>query len=278
MNGLDQKRQQLLDRLRSMGRVAVAFSGGVDSAVVAQAAFLAVGARAVAVTGTSASLAAGELDLARQVAQQIGIRHEILQTDEFASESYTRNAPDRCFHCKTELYDQIERRRDRWQFDTIVNGANLDDLGDYRPGMQAARQHEVRSPLAECEITKDEVRQLARQWQLPVWDKPASPCLSSRVAYGQQVSPERLSMIDRAEQYLRGLGIQPVRVRYHADDTARIEVSVDALATLTSDTFRRELVDHLRTLGFRFVTLDLEGFRSGSLNTLISADQLRSLQ
>lgn len=277
MTSLAEKRAALLARMRSLSSCAVAFSGGVDSVVVAQAAFLALGERAVAVTGVSASLAAGELEEAERLARQIGIRHVVLRTDEFSQSSYTRNAPDRCYHCKTELYGQIDRLRDVLQVDIVANGSNVDDLGDYRPGLQAADEHEVISPLAECGFTKADVRALAAEWNLPVWDKPASPCLSSRVAYGEEVTPERLTMIDRAEQRLRELGLRTVRVRYHRGDLARLEVPADDIARLAAPEVRQSLVADLRELGFRFVTLDLEGFRSGSLNTLVPLESLQSL-
>jgi pyridinium-3,5-biscarboxylic acid mononucleotide sulfurtransferase len=266
---LDQKRQQLLDRLASLGSCAVAFSAGVDSTVVAKAAQLALGDRAVAVTGASASMAAGELEEAQQLAHLIGIRHEIVSTDEFSQPDYLRNAPDRCYHCKTELYTQLNRLLPRLGVQHAVNGANADDLGDYRPGMKAASEHAVLSPLAECGLTKAEVRELARQWNLPVWDKPATPCLSSRVAYGEEVTPQRLAMIDQAEQFLRSHGLRTVRVRYHKGDLARLEVPLEALGELIDEHFRRELIARLREIGFKFVTLDLEGFRSGSMNQLV---------
>jgi uncharacterized protein len=160
----------------------------------------------------------------------------------------------------------------------IVNGANLDDRGDYRPGMAAAREHDVRSPLIECEVTKAEVRELAAHWNLPVWDKPASPCLSSRIAYGQEVTPERVGMIDRAEQYLREQGFRELRVRYHGEDLARIEVPLSELPRLAEPGLRDLLVRQLRALGFKYVTLDLEGFRSGSLNQIIGFDDLKVLR
>ncbi len=274
MLDLATKRTRLLDLLRSFESCAVAFSAGVDSTVVAKAAQLALGNRAIAVTGTSASLASGELEQARQLAELIGIRHLVLATDEFKSESYTRNAPDRCYHCKTELYTRLAAMKNDLQVAVIANGVNVDDLGDYRPGLQAAAEHAVRSPLAECGITKEDVRALAAEWQLPVWDKPASPCLSSRVAYGEEVTPERLRMIDRAEQFLRDHQLRTVRVRYHKGDLARLEVPIDSLAKLCDDEFRKSLVQHFHQLGFKFVTVDLEGFRSGSLNTLIPLESL----
>ncbi len=165
---------------------------------------------------------------------------------------------------------------DRFGVSVLVNGANADDLDDYRPGMQAAGEHAVRSPLADCGMTKEQVRSLARFWELPVWDKPAAPCLSSRIAYGEDVTPERLRMIDEAERYLRGLGLTDVRVRYHRGDLARLEVPADAVQRLCQDPVRGEIVAHLAQLGFRFVTLDLEGFRSGSLNALVPLESLRS--
>lgn len=274
---LTAKRDRLLALLRGFGSCAVAFSGGVDSAVVAKAAQLALGDRAVAVTGVSASLAEGELDEARELARLIGIRHEELRTDEFANPSYLANAPDRCYHCKTELYTQLDGVSERLGVAVVVNGANLDDRGDHRPGMHAANEHAVRSPLLECELSKSEVRQLAIHWGLPIWDKPASPCLSSRIAYGEAVTPERVQMIDRAEQYLRGLGLRELRVRYHQGDLARIEVPLATLVELSRPEVRDALVRELRSLGFKYVTLDLEGFRSGSLNQVLSVESLRVL-
>ncbi len=215
------------------------------------------------------------MDDARELARLIGIRHEELATDEFANPDYVRNAPDRCYHCKTELYAQMEGIVRRLGLAVIVNGANLDDLGDYRPGMTAASEHRVVSPLVECGFRKADVRALAIEWGLPTWDKPASPCLSSRVAYGEEVTPERLAMIDQAEQVLREQGLRTLRVRYHKGDMARLEVPVEALAQLCQADVREQLVARLKAIGFKFVTLDLEGFRSGSLNALVNLEQLR---
>ena len=274
MSDLAEKRRLLLETITGYGSCAVAFSGGVDSAVVAQAAQMALGSRAVAVTGVSDSLAAGELPAARELARRIGIRHVELETKELDEPAYVANAADRCYHCKTELYTQLASRREVLGVTTIVNGANADDAGDYRPGMRAAAERAVRSPLAECGITKAEVRQLAAEWDLPVADKPASPCLASRIAYGEEVTPQRLEMIDRAEQLIRQLGLVNVRVRYHRGDLARIEVPAAAIAELADETVRTGLAAGLKDLGFRFVTLDLEGFRSGSLNHLIPVEVL----
>jgi uncharacterized protein len=263
-------RDALLKLLRSYGRVVVAFSAGVDSTVVAKAAQLALGDDSLAVTGTSASLAAGELDEARRLAALIGIRHEVIATDEFADSNYLANAADRCYHCKTELYTRLDELVARYPGAVVVNGANADDRGDYRPGMTAAAEHAVRSPLIECGLTKADVRALAANWELPVWDKPASPCLSSRIAYGEAVTPERTAMIDAAERFLRSHGLREVRVRYHKGDLARLEVPAEAISRLAEPQLRDELVAQLRSLGFKFITLDLEGFRSGSLNQLVT--------
>lgn len=269
-------RDRLLQNLRELDRVVVAYSGGVDSVVVAKAAQLALGDRATAVTGVSSSLAAGELEEARRVAALIGIRHETIETQEFTQPAYLENAPDRCYHCKTELYTRLDEIVARYPGTVVVNGANLDDRGDYRPGMTAAREHQVRSPLIECELTKADVRALAAHWNLPVADKPASPCLSSRIAYGEAVTPERTAMIDAAERYLRDNGLRELRVRYHKGDLARIEVPADAIARLAEPQLRNELAAHFKSLGFKFITLDLEGFRSGSLNQIIGIDTLRN--
>jgi uncharacterized protein len=277
MSDLAAKRDSLLALLRSFESCAVAFSAGVDSTVVAKGAQLALGGRAVAVTGVSASLATGELEEARELARQIGIRHVEIATDEFAHSGYTRNAPDRCYHCKTELYSRLDGLAEKLGVQVVLNGANLDDTGDYRPGMLAATEHLVRSPLLECGFTKADVRALAAEWKLPVWDKPASPCLSSRVAYGEEVTPERVAMIDRAEQVLRAHGFRTVRVRYHKGDLARLEVPLAELSRLCEAELRELLTRELHLLGFKFVTLDLEGFRSGSLNSLVPLASLQLL-
>lgn len=264
------KREQLLNLLGEIPRVIVALSGGVDSSVVAMAAWQACGSRAVAATAVSDSLAAGEADAAAELALRIGIPHQQIATREFQNPAYLANPTNRCFHCKTELYHQLETHLAADPGVVIVNGANVDDLGDHRPGMQAARQHQVRSPLIEAGLNKDEVRQLARAWDLPVWDKPASPCLSSRIAYGVAVTPERTARIDAAERYLREqLGERELRVRLEANELARIEVPVAALPRLCEPGQREAVVQHLRGLGFRYITLDLEGFRSGSLNAVL---------
>lgn len=271
------KRDRLLAILRELGRVAVAYSGGVDSAVVAKAAHIACGDNAVAVTAVSPSLASGELEEAVALAQTIGIRHQVLRTEEFKNPDYLKNAPDRCYFCKTELYTQLERLVPELGVTAILNGANLDDRGDYRPGMQAAREHAVRSPLIEAGFTKADVRELARHWDLPAWDKPATPCLSSRIAYGLAVTPERLARVDQAEQFLRSeLGLRELRVRHEQNDVARLEVPLEALPRLVEPELRQRVSSRLHALGFKYVTLDLDGFRSGSMNAALPLVSLAS--
>jgi uncharacterized protein len=269
------KRDRLLEILRGLGRVAVAFSGGIDSTLVAQAAFLALGEQAVAVTADSASVPRTEVAEAQRLAKQIGIRHIIVATEEFNDPNYLRNDGSRCYYCKSELYSRIETLLPELGVQVICSGANLDDQGDYRPGLKAAAEHAVRHPLQEAGFTKADVRALARAWGLPTWGKPASPCLSSRLAPGVAVSRERTARIEAAEEYLHALGIRECRVRLHEGELARIEVPAAAVARLADPAVREELARHFRALGFQFVTLDLEGFRSGNLNALVGLETKR---
>jgi uncharacterized protein len=247
-------------------------SGGIDSTVVAQAAQLALGERAVAVTADSPSVPRTELAEAQELARHIGIRHRIVGTSEFANPDYVKNDGTRCYFCKSELYAQIERILPELGVEVVCSGANVDDMGDYRPGLTAAAEHHVRHPLQEAGLTKAEVRQLARAWGLPTWDKPASPCLSSRLAPGVQVTTERTSRVEAAESYLRSLGYRECRVRLHEGELARIEVPVAELHRLAESGVRDDLARRFRELGFQFVTLDLQGFRSGSLNALVNLE------
>jgi uncharacterized protein len=272
------KRDQLLAILRELRSAAVAFSGGIDSTVVAKAAYLALGDRAIAVTADSPSVARAEIEDAERLAQQIGIRHRLVQTDEFEDADYTRNDGTRCYYCKSELYSHIETLLPELGAAAICSGANLDDMGDYRPGLKAAAEHAVRHPLQEAGFTKADVRELAKSWGLPTWDKPASPCLSSRLATGVAVTPERTAMVEAAELYLRGLGYRECRVRLHEGGLARIEVPAAELTRLADPDVRDALAQRFRELGFTFITLDLEGFRSGSLNTLVSIENKRLFQ
>ena len=269
METLELKRDHLIALLRDMRRVAVAFSGGIDSTVVAQAAYLALGDNAIAVTADSPSVPRAEIDEAKALAKQIGIRHRLVTTAEFANPDYVKNDGTRCYFCKDELYRQIEGLLPLLDSDVICSGANLDDLGDYRPGLIAAAEHKVRHPLQEAGFTKADVRELALHWKLPTWDKPASPCLSSRLAPGVEVTLERTARIEAAEAYLKKLGYREFRVRLHEGELARIEVPPEGLAKLAEPAVCADLVRYLKGLGFRYVTLDLQGFRSGSLNELI---------
>ena len=270
-SSIAEKRDQLLEILRGYGSVLVAFSAGVDSTVVAKAAFVACGEKAVAVTGVSPSLAVGELDEARQLATLIGIRHEIVETNEFRNPAYLANPGNRCYFCKTELYGHLGPLAESLDIHVVVNGANLDDLGDYRPGTLAAAENTVQSPLVEAGFAKWDVRELARLWNLPVFDKPASPCLSSRIAYGVEVTAERVRRIDAAERFVSEItGINELRVRLEARDLARIEVPLTCVQKLAEPAISRQLVEKFISLGFVNVTLDLQGLRSGNLNSAVN--------
>jgi pyridinium-3,5-biscarboxylic acid mononucleotide sulfurtransferase len=259
------KLERLHAVLASTGGAVVAFSGGTDSALVAAVAARALGDRALAVTAVSPSLAPGELAEARSVAAVVGIRHRAVRTHEVEREAYLANGIDRCYHCKTELYDVLHGVAAEESLPVVVSGANVDDLGDWRPGLKAAEEHLVRHPLVEAGFTKAEVREAARELGLPTWDKPASACLSSRIEHGVRITVEDLSRVGKAERALRDLGFRQVRVRVHGD-VARVEVEVQELERFASPGVREAAVEALRGLGYRYVTLDLEGFRSGSMN------------
>lgn len=261
--------ERLLRWFHDLDSCLVAFSGGVDSSVVAKAAMLALGDKSFAVTAKSPSVAERDLRIAKETAEAIGIRHEVIQTAELNRPGYVANAPDRCFHCKSELYDHLTAIRTHYDTSVIVNGANLDDRGDHRPGMIAASNAGVRSPLLECEIDKNTLREIAKEWDIPVWDRPASPCLASRIAYGVEVTPERLKMVELAEEALRSLGLRDLRVRCHDGDLARLEVPIESIEWIAKPENREALDGRLREIGFKFVTLDLGGLKSGSLNQLI---------
>lgn len=276
---LELKYQRLLQLLAEMGQAVIALSGGVDSALLAQAAHQALGERAIAMTADSPSLPRRELAEARRLAQQIGIRHVVFQSHELEDPRYAANPVDRCYFCKVETFAEIERAAQELGFHTICYGENLDDRGDHRPGANAAKEFGVRSPLKEAGLGKAEIRQLAQRFGLPVWDKPAAACLSSRFPYGTPITVEKLAQVEEAEETLWELGFQQYRVRYHGE-IARIEVAEGEMGRVLEQA--GAIVERLRQLGFTYITLDLAGYRRGSLNEpakaagLIPLDTLES--
>lgn len=264
------KERQLRALLLEMDSVVVAFSGGVDSSYVAYVATEVLGERALCVTGDSASLAAHQRVETQEIVNRFRFHHEIMKTDELDDTRYQANAPNRCYFCKSELYGKLAPLARERNYAFIVDGSTTDDLGDYRPGRAAANERGVRSPLVEVSMSKREVRELSRRAGLPTWDKPASPCLSSRIAYGTTVTIERLSVVDRGEEIMRSMGFREFRVRHH-DELVRLEIAPAEL----DRALQREVVDELakkfRALGFRYVTLDLHGYRTGAMNEILKS-------
>jgi uncharacterized protein len=259
------KEERLRELFRALDSVIVAYSGGVDSSYVAYVANEELGPRAVCITGQSPSLPSYQNAEIKTVVERFGFHHEIIRTDELDDPNYRANNPDRCFFCKDELYNKLESVARTRGIQHIVDGSTVDDLDDYRPGRQAAKQHAVRSPLIEVGLNKIEVRELSRRATLPTWDKPASPCLSSRIAYGTTVTIERLDKVDRGEEILREFGFREFRVRHH-DTLVRLEIAAAEMDRVLQKEVIEQLAARFRELGFKYVTLDLQGFRSGSMN------------
>jgi uncharacterized protein len=267
------KREALDARIRTLGRTLVAYSGGVDSAFLAWAAYKVLGADMLAVIADSPSLARTHLSEATAFALEQRIPLEVISTSELDRAEYVRNDASRCFHCKDELFTVMETFRETHGFDAIAYGVNVDDQVDFRPGQVAARQHRVAAPLLEAGLSKQEIRELAHDANLRIWDKPASACLSSRIEYGRPVTREALRTVEQGEDAIRALGFRQFRVRHHGE-IVRIEIANNELPRALSSDMAAEFTRIFKALGFKFVTLDLEGFRSGSMNSLLPAEQL----
>lgn len=269
MDALQAKEAQLQEELRKNSSLIVAYSGGVDSAYLAYAAYQALGERMLAVTALSASYSTRDRQMAEACASAMQFPHEFIDTEEVSNPQYRANNPNRCFFCKDELFKKLGVMAERRGFAAVAYGVNLDDRGDWRPGQRAAQNHKVLTPLLDAGFTKADIRGLAHRAGLPVWDRPASACLASRIAYGLEVTPERLTVVEKAEDAIRELGFQQFRVRHHGN-LARLEISPEELPRALQPEMIQKFVSALKSLGFAYVTLDLEGYRRGSLNTGIT--------
>ena len=273
---LNAKQDQLFAILRTMGRVMVAYSGGTDSAYLAWAAGKVLGVGALAITADSASIPESHKRDAEDFVKRFNLRHQYIDTYEFENEDYVKNDSNRCFHCKDELFTRLKVVGDKLGYENIVYGVNVDDTSDFRPGHRAAKDHGVRAPLLEARLTKAEIRELSKNAGLPTWDRPAAACLSSRIPYGTKVTRENVRLVEQGEEALKQLGFRVYRVRYHGE-LVRIEVGKDELARALDPTMAARLTEDFRAIGFRYVTLDLEGYRQGSLNEVLPSAQTKQI-
>lgn len=265
---LREKEEQLFSSLRAMGRLLVAYSGGTDSAYLAWAAHRVLGDNALAITADSASIPESHKRDAEQFVRQFGICHEYVSTHEFDNPDYVKNDANRCFHCKDELFTRLEELCRSRGIHCIIYGVNMDDLGDYRPGQNAAKLHQVKAPLVDAGLTKAEIRELSRAAGLPTWDRPAAACLSSRIPYGTPVTIQNIKTVETGEEQIKALGFRQFRVRFH-DQLVRIEISREELQKALSLEMARQFTEIFKKLGFQYVTIDLEGYRQGSMNEVL---------
>lgn len=275
-DSLHAKQEDLFAILRSMDRVMVAYSGGTDSAYLAWAAGKVLGERALAITADSASIPESHKRDAEEFVKRFKLRHQYVETHEFENPDYVKNDSSRCFHCKDELFTRLKEFGDKLGFENIVYGVNVDDTTDFRPGHRAAQEHGVRAPLLEARLTKQEIRQLSKSEGLPTWDRPAAACLSSRIPYGTAVTRENVKLVESGEEALQQLGFSVYRVRYHGE-LVRIEIGKEELARALDPAMAARFTELFRALGFRYVTLDLEGYRQGSMNEVLPSGQVKQI-